>query len=129
MKNKPAYKKESFFGSKRMSLILIFVLEVMLVFAFLDYFAHLLSAAYAIPSRYFGDEVIYGTIAGFFAYILVKNMKILSKSLMFSAIMSIGIELVYLSLGYPWSFILTFLVINFVVMFVVSYFWLRVKKM
>jgi hypothetical protein len=129
MKNKPAYKKESFFGSKRMSLILIFVLEVMLVFAFLDYFAHLLSAAYAIPSRYFGDEVIYGTIAGFFAYIIVKNKKIFQRSLLFSALMAVCIQLVYLSIGYSLSFVLTFLLINFITMFIVSYIGFKLAKM
>ena len=129
MKTKPIHKKESFFGSKKMSLILIFVLEVMLVFTFLDFFLHSLSAAYEVPSRYFGNEVIYGTILGFFVYVLVKNKKIFQKSLLFSAIMAAAIQLVYLSLGYSLSFVLTFLAINFVTMFIVSYLGFKIAKM
>jgi len=129
MKTKLIHKKESFFGSKKMSLILIFVLEVMLVFTFLDFFLHSLSSAYAVPSRYFGNEVIFGTIFGFFIYILVKNKKIFQKSLIFSAIMAAAIQLIYLSIGYPLSFILTFFVINFIIMFVVSYLGLKIAKM
>jgi hypothetical protein len=129
MKNKSIHKKEGFFGSKKMSLILIFILEVMLVFTFLDYLAHSLSLAYKVPSSYFGDEVIYGTIAGFFAYLLVKKEKILKKSLIFSAIMAVCIQLVYLSIGYSWNFILTFLIINFVTMFIVSYLGFKIARM
>lgn len=129
MKNKQKHKKESFLGSKKMSLTLIFVLKVMLVFAFLDYLAHSLSAAYTIPSSYFGSEIIYGTIAGFFVYLLVKNMKIFKKSLAFSAIMALCIQLVYLSIGYSLNFVLTFFVINFVTLFVVSYLGFKIAKM
>jgi uncharacterized membrane protein required for colicin V production len=129
MKNKPAHKKENFFGSKKMSLTLIFILEIMLVFTFLDYLAHSLSTAYAVPSSYFGSEVIYGTIFGFFVYCLVKNKKTFQKSLIFSAIISLGIQIIYLLLGYSLSFILTFLIINFVTIFVVSYLGFKIAKM
>ena len=129
MKNKKMISKGSFFGSKKMSITLIFVLEIMLIFTFLDYLAHSISTSYAVPASYFGSEIIYGTIFAFFAYLFVKSKKLTEKSFTFSAIMAVGIQLVYLSLGYPLSFVLTFLIINFALMFVVSYFWMKVKRM
>ena len=128
MKTKKAGRKEEFIGSRRMSLALIFILEVMLVFSLLDYAAHSLSSTYSIPSYYFGSEIIYGTVAGFLVYVLIKKEKLLKKSLIFSAAMAIILQIAYIYLGYSWNFVLTFLVVNFALMFLVSYIGFRVTR-
>jgi hypothetical protein len=115
------------FGSVFISLI--FVLEVILVFTFIDYGIHSLSEAYSVPDYYFINKIIYGTLIGTIAYLFVRKKPIMTKSLFVSAVVSILLQIRYLLTGYALSFVLLFLVVHFVILFVVSYLGMKLTKM
>ena len=129
MKDKNAGKKRGNLGPKQISLILILILEIMLVFAVLDYFAHALINLSQVPTYYFGDEAIYGTILGFFVYLIIRKNRILPTSIVFSAVMALAIQAAYIILGYSLNFVIAFFVIDFALLLLVSYFGFKIKKM
>jgi len=126
MANKTEPKK---FRLKQASIIFIFILGVILVFTAIDYFVHSLSPDYAVPSWYFGNKIIFGTIIGFIAFLFVKNKPILTKTLVVSAAIAILLQIRYYLLNYPLNFVLLFLVIHFVILLVVTYLGLRITKL
>ena len=115
-KKKPASK----FNLKNIFSIFIAVLLIILVFAFIDYLIHSLSAEYSVPSYYFRNKIIFGTLIGFFSLLVLRKLKFLPKALAFSAIVSILLQIRYFYEGYPLNFVLEFLVIHFIILFPVS---------
>jgi len=116
VKKKPASK----FNFKNLFAILITVLPIILIFAFIDYLIHSLSAEYAVPSYYFRNKIIFGTIIGFFALLVYQKLPLMKKSLLFSATISILLQIRYFYEGYPLNFVLEFLFIHFIILLPLS---------
>ena len=112
-KNKNNYKK--------IALVVLTVLVVIIIFAFIDYLFHMLREEYAVPSRYFVNKIIYGTIIGLITYYFVKNKKPIIKSLIFSGIVSVLLQIRYFLEGYNLGFVVLFLFIHFAILLLVSY--------
>ena len=94
---------------------------IILIFAFIDYLFHQLSNEYDVPGYYYKNKIIYGTIIGFLAYFLTRKQKLLTKTLVFSAGVSIILQIRYYLEGYPLDFVLLFLGIHFVILLAVSW--------
>ena len=92
-----------------------------MIFAFIDYLFHQLSNEYDVPGYYYKNKIIYGTIIGFLAYLLTRKQKLLTKALVFSAGVSILLQIRYYLEGYPLDFVLLFLGIHFVILLAVSW--------
>ena len=99
----------------------ITVLVIILIFTFIDYLFHQLSNGYDVPGYYYKNKIIYGTIIGFLAYLLTRKQKLLTKALVFSAGVSIILQIRYYLEGYPLDFVLLFLGIHFVILLAVSW--------
>ena len=109
-------------GVKFRPLILIFlsVFIIILIFTLIDVFVHSLSERYAVPDYYFRNKVIFGTIIGFVTYLVIKNKKLFVKSLIFSAVVSILLQIRYFLEGYSLKFVIEFLFFHFLMLIFVS---------
>lgn len=117
MKQKNRKNKESII------LALLIVFTIILIFTAIDYYIHSLSEEYSAPSYYFKNKIIFGTLIGFITYISIKNRikTPLIKSLMFSSVISILLQIRYYLEGYPKIFVFEFLFIHFIILFLVSF--------
>ena len=113
-------KKESKIIYKNYISIFLVVLLIILIFTFIDFLIHLLSEEYSVPSYYFRNKIIYGSIIGLLIYFFVKNEGLLIKSLIFSVVVSVLLQVRYFLEGYPLKFVMEFLVIHFLILFPVS---------
>jgi len=97
------------------SFIIISILTI------IDYFIHSLSPDYAVPSYYFRNKVIFGAIIGFIVLIFAQKLSINKKSAVFSAVVSLLLQVRYFLEGYPKKFVLEFLFIHFLILLPVSW--------
>jgi len=94
---------------------------IILILTIIDYFIHSLSPDYAVPSYYFRNKVIFGTIIGFIVLIFTQKLSISKKSVIFSAVVSLLLQVRYFLEGYPIKFVLEFLFIHFLILLPVSW--------
>ena len=111
-------KEEFKFGN--LVLILLFVFIIILIFTLIDVLMHSLSEEYAVPDYYFRNKIIFGTIIGFVTYLFVKKKSLPVKSLIFSAVVSILLQIRYFLEGYSLKFVIEFLFFHFLMLIVVS---------
>lgn len=106
------------------------ILFIILVFAFFDYLAHLLSEEYAVPSYYFKNKIIYGTLWGMVVYLMTFNWKakLGLRSFVFSFLVALILQVRYAYEGYPLNFVVEFLFIHFAILWVVSYLIFKFSK-
>ena len=119
-------KKE--FSIKTLVYSFILVLAIILIFAFIDYLFHSTRERWSVPDYYFPHKIIYGTIIGFITYFFVKNQKPLARSLIFSAVISILLQINYYLQGYSKDFVFIFLGIHFIILFITSLFAFNLIK-
>lgn len=105
---------------RNLALLLLLVVAIISLFALVDYFAHSLSEEYAVPPYYFRNKVIFGTLIGFGACLLARGRGLLTRSLAFSSSVSILLQVRYFLEGYPPDFVVTFLLIHFLILLPVS---------
>ncbi len=111
--------KEGFkFGN--LFLIFLFVFIIILIFTLIDVFVHSLSEEYAVPDYYFRNKIIFGTIMGFVTYLFIKKSRLFAKSLIFSAVVSILLQIRYFLEGYSLKFVIEFLFFHFLMLIFVS---------
>ena len=120
-------KKERLTWEKTIRIFLI-VFGIILLFTLIDFFIHKLSNEYDVPSYYFRNKVIFGTLIGFFSYLFVRKQKLLVKSLVFSAIVSVLLQTRYYLEGYPLDFVFLFLGIHFAILLAVSWLVFKLAK-
>lgn len=118
-------KPETF---KKIGITLLTILGIILIFTFIDYLIHILNKEYYVPSRYFANKIIYGTIIGFITYSFLKKKTLLTKSLIFSLVVSILLQVRYFLEGYTLSFIILFLIIHFLILWPTSWIAFKVTK-
>jgi hypothetical protein len=106
------------------------IVFVVLVFAFFDYLIHLSNAEYAVPSYYFKNKVIYGVLWGIVVYLLTFKWKakLWLRSLFFSFIVALILQVRYAYEGYSLDFVLEFLFIHLAILWIVSYLTFRFTK-
>ena len=101
------------------SLIMLFV--IILIFTAIDYYIHSLSEEYSVPSYYFKNKLLFGTIIGFLTYLFIKNRSIFVKSLVLSGVVSTLLQFRYYFIEhYPLKFVIEFLFIHFFILMGVS---------
>jgi len=105
---------------KKLGIEFLIVFAVILIFTIIDFFTHLLKAEYAVPSYYFRNKVIFGTIIGFITYMFAKKKKLLAKALIFSGAVSVLLQIRYAIEGYSWDFVLEFLAFHFLMLVAAS---------
>jgi hypothetical protein len=108
--------------------VLLIVFLIIVLFALIDYFIHSLSQEYSVPSYYFRNKIIFGTIIGLISLYFIKTKNIYIKSLMFSGIISILLQIRYFIEGYSLKFVLEFLLFHFLILFVVSLIAFKIKQ-
>ncbi|MDP3765702.1 MAG: hypothetical protein Q8R04_04250 [Nanoarchaeota archaeon] len=113
-------KKTPQINFKNLTFILLFVFAIISIFAFIDYFAHSLSEKFSVPSYYFRNKVIFGTIIGFIAYLIFRKKGLFARALAFSASVSALLQARYFMEGYPLDFVVLFLFIHFIILLPVS---------
>ena len=59
---------------KKAAVIFLVILAIILVFTFFDYLIHSLSEKYTVPSYYFRNKVIFGTLIGLIVYYFARNL-------------------------------------------------------
>jgi len=111
---------------RKLILSFFLILSIVLVFTFFDYLSHQYDTEYSVPSRYFPNKIIFGSIFGFFIFLLLGKQNPFEKSLIFSFTVSVFLQIRYFLEGYPKDFVFLFLGVHFVLLFLVSYafFWL-----
>ena len=113
---------------RNLILIFLIIFAVILIFAFFDYLLHSLSEEYAVPPRYFPNKIMYGTIYGFFVFLLVRKQSPLMKSFLFSLIVDVSLQTRYFLEGYPFDFVFLFLILHFIILFPVSWVFFKLIK-
>jgi len=113
---------------KKVALIFRLILGIILLFSLIDFFIHKLSNEYAVPDFYFRNKIIFGTLIGFLSYFFLRKQTVWPKTLLFSAIISISLQIRYYLEGYPKDFVFLFLGIHFVILVVVSWPCFRFTK-
>ena len=103
------------------SILFFVILAVVLIFAGFDYLIHGLSSEYTVPSRYFINKIIYGTVIGYTAYLLFRNKKLFTRSLLVSLCVSVLLQVRYFLEGYPKDFVFLFLGIHFILLLPISF--------
>lgn len=123
-------KKRKSFNYQQIILALIAVIIIIAIFGFFDFLAHSTSEKYNVPDYYFRNKIIYGTLIGFITWFFIKNKPIIEKALIFSAVVSILLQIRYYLEGYALSFVILFLFIHFIILTIVSsmIFWLLRKN-
>ena len=115
---KKHFNKSALF--RKLALAVLVVFAVILAFAFIDFLIHSLSEEYAVPSYYFRNKIIFGTIIGLITYYIIRKTPLLAKALLFSAIVSVLLQIRYFLEGYPIKFVVEFLFIHFAILLPLS---------
>lgn len=116
---KSKLKKE--FSTKIIISIFFTVLLIILIFAGVDFIIHKTDEKYSVPEYYFPHKIIYGTIIGFITYLFIRKQKLIIKSLIFSAVISLLLQINYYFQGYSKYFVFLFLGIHFIILVIVSW--------
>ncbi len=106
---------------KNLILIFLIIFAVILIFAFIDFLLHSLSEEYAVPPRYFPNKIIYGTLYGFFIFLLVRKQSLLMQSILFSLIVDASLQTRYFFEGYLLDFVFLFLILHFIILLPTSW--------
>jgi hypothetical protein len=85
----------------------------------LDWIVHQMSPAFAVPDWYFPHKILYGTLIGFAAVLVVGRYtkRYRWQAFWMALIVAVLLQIRYLLLGYPPSFVYFFLGVHFVVFF------------
>ena len=113
-------KKEIKLERKKYISIFLVIFLIILIFTFIDFLIHSLKEGWSVPDYYFRNKIIFGSIIGLITYFFVKNKRLLIKSLIFSVVVSILLQIRYFLEGYSIKFVIEFLAIHFIILFVVS---------
>lgn len=123
-------KTAGIWSFERLVKILLVVAGIICIFTFFDFIIHSLSREYGVPSYYFRNKIIFGTLWSFFIYLILRRWKIaLSwKSLIFSALIATILQTRYYYEGYSLDFVIEFLFFHFLILWPVSYLVFKAVK-
>lgn len=118
------------FKKDKIGYVFLATLIIITLFALGDYLLHSLSAEYSVPSYYFVNKFIFGTLIIFMSYLLVCRKNIWVKSLFISVSTSTLLQIRYFLEGYPLKFVLLFLFFHFLMLIpscLLAFYFLRKK--
>ena len=123
-----AHKRNKKSNWKNISFTIAVIILIILIFSFFDYLVHSLKDSYSVPSYYFKDKIIFGIIWGLIVYfVIIKRISSLAyKSIAFSALISIILQVRYAYEGYPINFVVLFLFIHFFIIWIIAYLGFRI---
>lgn len=98
----------------------LLIIPIILIFYGLDYFTHEIIPSFGVPDYYFKNKIIFGVIWGVIAYLFVRKLPILKRSLIISAVVAVTLQIRYYLEGYPLGFVLIFLVLHFIMLLLAS---------
>ena len=104
------------------------VLLAVFVFSFLDWLVHSSSPYLSVPSWYFRNKIIFGTIIAFVASLFLHKQTIWRQSLIVSLITVVLLEIRYAFLGYAWWFHAIVLPEHFIFLTLTLYVALKIEK-
>lgn len=107
---------------KYYSRLFILILAIVLVFTFIDFIFHSLRESLAVPGYYYRNKIIFGTLIGLGTYFFVRKMKLLPRTLIFSVVIAILLQVRYFLEGYPKWFVFLFLGLHFLMILPTAYF-------
>lgn len=107
---------------------LLIVFLIILIFTLIDALVHSLSVDYAVPDYYFRNKIIFGTIIGFITCLFIKNKESFTKSLIFSVIISVLLQIRYALEGYNLKFVIEFLFFHFLILLFTSIIIFKLSK-
>ncbi len=113
---------------KNLFLIFLIIFAIILLFAFVDFLLHSLSMEYAVPPRYFPNKILYGTIYGFFIFLLIRRQNTIMKALLFSLVVDVSLQTRYFLEGYPFNFVFLFLILHFLILVPVSWWFFKLME-
>lgn len=113
---------------KKLFLIFILIFAIILIFAFVDFLLHSVSVEYAVPPRYFPNKIIYGTIYGFFIFLLIRKKNPFLRTILFSLTLDVILQMRYFLEGYPFDFVFLFLILHFLILVPVSWIVFRLME-
>ncbi len=113
-------KLEKGFKFRNLALILLSVFIIILIFTLIDVLVHSLSEEYAVPDYYFRNKIIFGTIIGFVTYLFIRKRNLFTRSLTFSVVVSVLLQIRYFLEGYSLEFVIEFLFFHFLMLIFVS---------
>jgi len=109
-------KRKKKFKFRNLVLIFASIFIIILIFTLIDVVVHSLSEEYSVPDYYFRNKIIFGTIIGFITYLFIKKNGLFVKSLIFSAVVSILLQIRYFLEGYSLKFVIEFLFFHFLML-------------
>ena len=119
-------KRRAWFKFRNLALIFLSVFIIILIFTLVDVFVHSLSEEYAVLDYYFRNKIIFGTIIGFVTYLFIKRSSLFVKSLIFSVVISILLQIRYFLEGYSLKFVIEFLFFHFLMLLPVSLVYFKI---
>lgn len=105
---------------KKYLLLFAIILVIIIVFTGIDYIVHSLDDEYTVPSYYFRNKIVFGTIIGYFTLLLSRQFKLWKRALIVSAVVSVLLQTRYYIEGYSINFVLEFLLFHFLMLFPVA---------
>lgn len=113
--------------TKRIVRQFFIVFLVILIGTGLDWLVHQTSPAYAVPSWYFRNKIIFGTLLGCAAFLLARRYARDYRWQAFwtALIVAVLLQFRYLLLGYSAEFLLLFLGVHFVAFLIPAWFLFR----
>jgi len=107
--------------------LLLISLIIICIFGVFDYIIHALDEEYAVPSYYYRNKIIFGTLIGFGVLLFTKKFSLRSRMFLFSGIVALLMQIRYFLEGYSLEFVFEFLIMHFVLLLPVA--WVVLKYM
>ena len=99
----------------------IVLLITVLLFTVIDHAIHELEKAWSVPDYYFRNKIPFGFLWGIVGLLFARKFQsIWIKSLLVSGVISIILQFRYFIEGYPLNFVLSFLLIHFIILYLLS---------
>jgi peptidoglycan/LPS O-acetylase OafA/YrhL len=116
--------------SKVKAYLLLFFISILIVSVFtaMDYYVHSWSDEYAVPSYYFTNKLMFGTLLMFLALTFTQKMKLHWRALTTSLVVSALLQTRYFFEGYPTEFVLEFLLYHFLMLVPTSFLLLWLSR-
>lgn len=121
-------KKHSSLSAREIVLAFVVLLGVILVFAFFDFLAHLVSEEYAVPDYYFRNKILFGTALAFITWFFVRHWRPVLKAMALSVVVAFLLQVRYFLEGYSLDFVILFLFVHGAILFLVSWLFFRLLR-
>ncbi len=113
---------------KEVVLRFVLMLAAVLVFTFFDWIVHSSSAYLSVPSFYFKNKIIYGTLFAFLSSLVFRKLPLKKQSFFITIVTVLLLQIRYVLYGYTLFFHAVVLVEHFIFLWASSYGALKVLE-